>query len=278
MERKMWRAVVVAFFILLIPFQAFTAQLVVTSPPRESVEAGKALYQPLADYLSKILGQQVNYKHPNNWLTYQHNMRKDQYDVVFDGPHFAAWRIAHLGNRVLVKLPGTLQFVLVTKAGDSSISAMRDLVGKRICGIPPPNLSALTVLALFENPMRQPLIKGIKGGMGAVYQALQQGHCKAAVLRISYYKKQLSDADRSKLKVFYTSPPLPNQVITVSKRISDADLEKIQRGLLYSEEGKKALEPIRERFGGKQVKSFVKANQEEYNGHNKYLEGIIFGW
>ena len=74
---------------LLLLFQSAIAKdLILTAPPREKPEAGQKLYGPIASYLTKLLGKKVVYKHPQNWLNYQHEMRHDKYDIVFDGPHF----------------------------------------------------------------------------------------------------------------------------------------------------------------------------------------------
>ncbi|WP_455218009.1 phosphate/phosphite/phosphonate ABC transporter substrate-binding protein [Kaarinaea lacus] len=268
---------IAAFFLLCIPVLALSQTLILSAPPRESAEDGKKLYGPLAEYLSGLLKKEVVYEHPGNWLNYQREMRADRYDIVFDGPHFAAWRMEHLGNRMVVKLPGELQFHLLAGVDNNTINTTEDLVGKRICGISPPNLSTLSVLAHYDNPVRQPTIKGITGGMGKVHQAFVKGECEAAVLRTTFYKKKLNDDDRRKMKIIYSSIPLPNQVLTVSKRISEADREKMQNRLLNDEAGKQAIMPIRKRFGGK-ARSFIQASNQEYVGNNQYLEGVIFGW
>jgi hypothetical protein len=62
----------------------------------------------------------VRYEHPGNWLHYQRNLRNDMYDIVFDGPHFASWRMEHLEHDMLVKLPGNLQFYLLTGADNDN--------------------------------------------------------------------------------------------------------------------------------------------------------------
>ena len=99
-------------------------------------------------------------------------MRNDKYDIIFDGPHFVSWRMAHLGHEVLVMLSGNLQFVLLTDAKNNKYKSPDDLIGKYICGISPPNLSTVSVLDHFRNPVRQPVIRGIKGGMGKVFKSL----------------------------------------------------------------------------------------------------------
>jgi ABC-type phosphate/phosphonate transport system substrate-binding protein len=251
--------------------------LIMTAPPREKPEAGAKLYGPLAAHLQQLLGTPVTYRHPGNWLNYQRDMRDDKYDIVFDGPHFAAWRIAHLNSNVAVKLPGTLEFYLLTGADNQSVQTTDDLIGKKICGISPPNLSTLSVLAAFDNPVRQPVILGIKGGMGAVYKRFVSGGCDAMVLRDTFYKKKLNDEQRAKLKIIYRPKPLPNQVITTSSRISAAQRQKIVQSLTNGP-GQAAADGVVKRFGGKKTKSFVPGNLAEYTGHNVLLEGVIFGW
>jgi len=263
--------------IIISPLQAYAADLILTAPPRENVAAGNKLYGPVARHISKLIGAKVTYQHPRNWLNYQRNMRDNKYDIIFDGPHFISWRIAHLKHDILVKLPGQLEFYLVTNTDDKKINALDDLIGQKICGISPPNLSTLTVLDRFRNPVRQPVIKGIKGGMGKVYQAFIDGKCKAAVLRTTFFKKKLNKEQREKLNILFHSAPLPNQGISVGQRLNAAAKNKILQSLTLGD-GVAISEALVKRFGGKKAKSFIPAKNDEYAGHNMFLEGIIFGW
>ncbi len=254
------------------------AELVMTAPPRENPEAGEALYAPLAEHLTKILGEKVTYKHPKNWLQYQRDLRHDVYDIVFDGPHFVSWRVAHLNHDVLVKLPGTLEFVIVVNKDDKEIKAMKDLIGKKICGIPPPNLATLTVIEQFQNPVRQPIIWGVKGGFKSVHDSFTKGECRAAVFRTTFFAKKLSAVDRSNMKVLYKSKALPNQAISVSPRINSKYKKEIIRSLTLDEKGKQAAQGIVKRFGGKKASPFIAAKQDEYRDASTLLEGVVFGW
>jgi ABC-type phosphate/phosphonate transport system substrate-binding protein len=274
----MWKSLIyMAPLTVLFSINIYATELILSAPPRESKEAGEKLYTPLAEFLSRQLGQPVKYHHPDSWFTYQNKMRDDTYDIVFDGPHFASWRIAHLKHEVLVKLPGSLQFHLVARVDDETTKSAKELIGRYICGISPPNLSTLSVLTHYSNPVRQPIIKGINGGMGKVYKSLEAKKCSGAVLRTAFYQKKLSIDDRNKIKIILTSEPLPNQVITASKRISRANVEKLQLAFLHSKEGAGALDPILRRFAGK-AKSFISAQNNEFDGNNQLLEGVIFGW
>ena len=250
--------------------------LILSAPPRETQDAGNKQYEITASFISQILGKPVKYEHPRNWLNYQNDMRNDKYDIVFDGPHFASWRMVHLGHDMLAKLPGKLQFYLLTAADNTQINSADDLIGKKICGISPPNLSTLSVLAYYQNPVRQPVIKGIKGGMGKVYNTYKTGACEALVLRTAFYDKKLTSADRKSLKIIYKSAAMPNQVISAGKRLTPAEKSRMQVALI-SQEGAQATEPTLKRFGGKS-KAFIPATAEEYEGYNNLLEGVIFGW
>lgn len=251
--------------------------LILTAPPRESAENGEKIYQPIAAYLSKVLGTPVAYKHPGNWLQYQHDMRGDKYDIVFDGPHFTSWRAAHLNHKVLMKLPGKLKFYAVASANNAEINEMTDMKGREFCGISPPNLSSLSFINGIKNPVLQPKVKGIHGGMDKVYEAFNAGQCNVAVLRNVFYEKKLSKEQREKLKVIFTSKDMPNQAISVSTRISAEQQKKI-RSLFSSQEGIRASQALITRFGEKGATGFVTANNDEYQGYNSLLEGVIFGW
>lgn len=256
---------------------AFAADLILTAPPRETVEEGKKIYEPVAQYLSKLLNRKVTYTHPENWPGYQVNMRHDKYDIIFDGPHFTSWRIAHINFEVLLKLPGELKFVVITQADNKNINTGKDMVGKFFCGISPPNLSSLSFLASFGNPVLQPKVKGVKGGMGKVYQAFTENQCPAAVLRTEFYNKNLDQAEKDKLKIIFTSRSMPNQAVSVSSRLSQEEKSKI-RNALISGAGAAALSDIVKRFGPKGTQNFVKTENAEYQGYNAFLEGVIFGW
>ncbi len=263
--------------LFLLPQLATAQELIFTAPPREKPEAGAKQYGPLAAHLSKLLDRNVRYVHPGNWLNYQRDMRADRYDIVFDGPHFASWRMAHLGHDALVRLPGSLEFFLLTNKGENEIHTTDDLVGQKICGIAPPNLSTLSIIAKFNNPVRQPVVKAIRGGMSAVVKAFDAGQCRAAVVRNTFFSKKMSNEQRARYRIIYQANPLPNQSITASKRVSEREKMLITQSLTNGD-GIVASQPILKRFGGKKAKSFVLAKAGEFNGINSLLEGVIFGW
>lgn len=265
------------FLLVFISNYAFAEKLILGAAPRETVTQGHQLYGPLANHLGQLLGVDVGYTHAKHWLRYQSDIKKRRYDFVFDGPHLASWRIKHLKHRPLVKLPGTLGFYILAMADNKKVKVPEDLVYKKVCAIPPPNLTSVVLLQRLNDPVREPIIKSIKGGMGKIYQALIDGECKGAVVRNTLYDKKLNDEQRAKVKIIYKSPEFPNQVLTVSNEVSEEDQNKIIESLIVGD-GKKVMLPIAKRFGGKGVEAFVRVQPSEYNGYYSFLEGVVLGW
>jgi ABC-type phosphate/phosphonate transport system substrate-binding protein len=250
------------------------ADFILSAPPREKPNKGVETYEPIASYLSEILGERVVYEHPKHWTEYANNMRAGKYDFVFDGPHFSAWRIKHLDHVPLVRLPGNLQFYIVVNAEDSAKNMM-DLLGSEICGLASPHLGTMSVFALYKNPVVQPYIRVIHGNLKKVYQAFKKGQCRAAVVRDFIYKK-LPEDERQALRIVGKSKPLPNQTITVSRRLSDRQRSLIVSALT-SKAGAVAGGNLLKRFS-KRNPVFIAAEYAEYEGSEKLIEDVVWGW
>lgn len=255
---------------------AAQAEIILTAPPRESAEDGAKLYQPLATGLSALLGEKVIYQHPGSWHNYQKQLKSDAYDIVFDGPHFAAWRMSHLQARPLVRLPGNLRFVLVTTTQEKAITGIKDLYGKPVCTLPSPNLGALTLYSMYPNPVTQPDFRPVTGGFKQVADALLSGACQGAILRSAFFYEQLSPEARAQFRVLTESAPIINQGITVSRRVSNTAQTKMLRALT-TQSGAAAMRPILDRFA-QQASTFVPAREEEYVGKNMLYDNMVFGW
>jgi ABC-type phosphate/phosphonate transport system substrate-binding protein len=269
---------ITVILVMALPVNSIlAADLIFSAPPRESKKIGLELYQPIADYLSKVLNRKVIYQYPDNWFNYQNNMKNGAYDIIFDGPHFVSWRIAHLDHQVLLKLPGSLEFLVIADANNKQLNKPKDVIGKNFCGMSPPHLSSLTFLGTFSNPVTHPRVHGIKGGMSKVFEAFNEDKCPAAVLRKNYYKNALTQQQRSNLKIIYNSKSLPNQAISVSKRLSPKEKRKIANALTKGD-GAVSTQAILKRFTDYKTTTFIKTNNKEYKGYNRFLEGVLFGW
>jgi ABC-type phosphate/phosphonate transport system substrate-binding protein len=263
-----------AFLNLLFLTSSVKAEYILSAPPRENGNLGKETYEPLAEYLSKLLGDKVVYQQPSGWFDYTQKMRDGRYDIIFDGPHFAAWRVKHLQHIPIAVLPGTLDFVLVAKAGDQEIINTKDLNGKNICGMLSPNLGTSLVYELFENPVLQPVIVEISGGMNEVYKAFHNGLCRAAILR-NHNFENLPDSEKAGLKIIAKTKSLPNQTITISKRL-EKNAQQIA-DFMVSQEGAIAAQGLLSRYS-RGAPYFETTSSDRYDGIEDLLEGVVWGW
>lgn len=211
---------------------AIAADYVFTAPPRDAGGDESEVYKPVADYLSAVTGKRIVYQYVDNWLTYQDKMRKGEYDVVFDGPHFLSWRMAKLQHEPIAKLPGKLVFATIAKKENDKVNAMKDLAGRPVCGLAPPNLATLTLSAQFDNPARQPLIREVKSFKEA-YEGVVSGKCLAASLPMGAMKNL--DQKNQAVKIIYQSDGVPNQGFSAGARFTADDKAKMAAALLVPE-------------------------------------------
>ena len=262
--------IAIFIFSLLLP-QTVLSAYIFTAPPRETVEDGNRLYQPIAEFLSKKTGQKFEYKQQTSWPDYVRGMREEQYDIIFDGPHFVDWRIHNLQHHTVVKIPHLLQWRVIAREGDNSITRLEDLVGKKTCAPGSPNFGMLNLFSHFPDPDKQPIHVKVKG-WNNVYESVKNGNCVAGVLPKKNH--QIYDKKNKYTKSIHTHLPYPNQAITTSKKISEELREKIREALL-SDEGQEALQQLRKRYTG--GTKLVSAEDEEYDSiHTLLLKANTF--
>ncbi|MDH4134568.1 MAG: phosphate/phosphite/phosphonate ABC transporter substrate-binding protein, partial [Gammaproteobacteria bacterium] len=177
-----------AFFFLFSLLAAWSAQadLILSSPPRDTQAKEEEIYAPIVDLLTKASGQKVSFKYGENYVIYQSDMLKGKYDIVFDGPQFVGWRIAKLNHVPVAKFPGNLSFVLIARNDNVRIKEPKDLSGRMICAFPPPNLATISILSLYDNPVRQPKIIEVQNFPEAYKQVLS-GRCAAGILQAKLF-------------------------------------------------------------------------------------------
>lgn len=262
---------ILSLFLSIVISQGVVAKapLVFATPPTQSVEMTLKNYQPLVDYISGVIGREIIIKPAANFFEYSKNMRKGDYDIVFDGPHFINWRIKKLGHSVVAKQPGELHFSIIVKK-DSNIKKLRDLWAKRVCAPPAPHLGTLTLIDLYKNPIREPVIAAVSGFKEGL-KCLRSGKGVAALVRDKYWLKK---ADQSGLRVLHvTTRKMPARGLSVNSRINKRAQKKIMRALTSKEGAKYAEQAFRSIGGGK----FVKASTSEFSQLDDLIQ-IVYGF
>lgn len=257
---KKLKTLLITLVITSLYTQASLADYIFTAPPREPLGKGKKVYKPISDYLTKVTGERFVYEHPENWSEYSTKMHAEKYDLLFDGPHFVDWRINNINHNVLLKLPQLFRWQLITRKDDTTITSIKDMIGKNVCAPGSPNFGMLSMFSHFPDPDKQPKHVKIKGWIN-VYEAVVSGKCDTGVLP----KTNLAVYDKNSehTKIIHTHLPYPNQGFTAGKRISP-ELRETIRAALLSPEGQDALTNLRKRYGAGAI--MIRADDEEYDG------------
>jgi ABC-type phosphate/phosphonate transport system substrate-binding protein len=265
----------VAWLLCLLPLVANAADnpaaagaaerpLILAAAPRESEAAARALYDPLADYLSRQLGRPVVFRYPGSWGIYRTSMLKGEYDLVFDGPHLNSYRVEKLQHEVLVKLPGTFQFAIITRE-DMLFRGVSRMYGRSFCALPPPNLGTLVLFDVFDNPLRQPIVKAATSWKH-IYEGVVTGKCDGGVLPLAQLKR-FETTNRT--KVLFYSNELPNQALSAGPRVT-GDMKRRIRNALLSPAAAGPTKALRAESD--HVSGFAEVQPGDYDGLSFYLQ------
>ena len=220
--------------------------LIFSSPPRETADAGKKLYQPIAEYLSKVLGRPVVYKYPRTFGVYRAEMLNGGYDILFDGAHFICYRIQKQQHNALVRFPNEGRAWAIFARKGAGISKVSELAGKTVCAQPAPTIGALVLLSQFDkDPSRQPFLVPVKVREG-IYNGVLSGHCAAGVLPNTEFAALNGSGAAA---IVYESAPITDQGFSAGPRLSREEQAKITAALL-APEAAGPTEGIRTRFKG----------------------------
>lgn len=156
-------------------------------------------------------------------------MRSSKYHLLFDEPHLVSWRIENLQHIPLVKLTGTINFVVVTRASDYSILQLKELAGRPVCAQVPPLMDSLILFAQFKNPSRQPQLRRVRSAQVGYRELLDDG-CRGAVLPLRFYEG-LTRTERQ-AHVLFLSETFPNWALSADSAMSSTVRDQIRATIL----------------------------------------------
>lgn len=226
-----------------------------------------AMYQPIADYLTRATGKRFVYRHSANWLSYSKDLANNTYDLVFDGPVTNGWRQDRMNHTPLVKLSTDLAFVTIARKDNAKVTMSKHLVGQKVCAHAPTDPEVVALMSQFDNPARQPVIVETKG-WDASFQGVIDGKCAATVVPRNYLERQ----ERGMINVLHKHQPMPSFAFSAGPRLSPQLQSKIRDALL-SDDSKQATAKLRGAFGDD---NFVAATSAEYANLGKLLRGNLY--
>lgn len=237
----------------------------ITAPTHTKAITEK-MYTPLVQYLSQKTGETIKINYPVNYLDYTLKMRKGQYDITFDGPHFTSWRIKELGDTPVARLPGKIQIVVAVPANEDKLLSIDLLAGHKVCAFPSPNLLTMAFLNYFDNPIQQPILIPAKGFTG-IQECLKKEKGRAMVLRKKIWEKM----DKTGLKLIAEpTDAFPDRTFSIASRIDSTTQAKIKAALLDAEAAP-YLNNLLDTF---KKKNLVPTDASEYIGMHKLLNPL----
>ncbi len=249
-------------FLLLVTFSLPTsaAKLAFAVHPVMPPERTEAIYEPLVSYLQRTTGHELELVIHTNFLSHWQMIRRGEYDLILDGPHFTDYRIQKLDYRVLAKFPAVVSYTLVANQ-DAFILDPGELVGKRIASTPSPALGALRLSQIFPNPLRQPRIIEAEDSVTAARMAIG-GKTTGAIIPAPMVARFPS------LTTVATTAQVPSPAMSAAPHVADGIVEALREALLHatdSEEGRAALEALN-------IDAFEPADNAVYQGQAQLLK------
>jgi phosphonate transport system substrate-binding protein len=239
------------------------APLVFGAAPREPEEAAQRLYRPIAEHLGRALGRPVEFQHTGSWGVYRSRVLRGDYDLVFDDPHLNSYRAEHLGHEVLARLPGSTQYAVIAR-DDLVFRGIQKMHGRTFCTLAPPNLGTLVLLALFDNPLRQPVLLNADD-WDTVYEGVVSGRCAAGVLPLAI-QQRLDPHGRT--RILYFSTELPGQAFSAGPRVNAVERRHIAAALT-APQAAAATAALRAQW--RAAGNLVATGNDEYAGLSTYL-------
>lgn len=244
--------------------------LVFATAPTHSEKETKKIYTPIINYLSKKTGANITLSIPKSFGQYSAKMQRGEYDIVFDGPHLADWRIKNKQHKPIVRLPGSIQVVLAVK-NSSKFKTLKDLeYGAKACAFFPPNLLTMVFLSHYSNPSKQPSLIRVQGFKNLM-KCVKNEKGDVAVLRKKLWGKAKKIGAAKGLKILASfKNTVPERTFTVGPKVSPELAAKFTQ-LLLSSEAKTATKGLLTKF---KKKNLIKSNPQEYEGLSDLISTV----
>jgi len=254
--------------------------------PRRSPELTKAAFKPLADKLSKDLGEEVQLIVPKTFKEFWKAVKKNQFDLVHYNQYHYIRSHREQGYRVIVaneefgrkKLAG-----IIAVRKDSGINSLADLRGKMIIfgGSKKAMGSYIAPTAILKKAGlvegRDYLVNFASTPPGAVVGLLSDVGSAAGAgdAAVNVLHDSGESFDESKMKTLATSEAFTHLPWAVNSNISEKKAKKIQSimtNLAQTQEGQKVLSAAR-------VTGFYAVSDKDYKNVReiiKYATGERF--
>jgi len=231
------------------PDQQLTSLNIAVIPAKNPVEQQKSL-QPLAEYLTKTLGKQVNFQIAKDYETPVNLIAEGQVQIAYLGP-LAYVEAKQLNPQIqpivapINKDTGRPWYTSVIVANTNSIRSVDDLKGKRFAFVSKSSTSGyLMPLGYFKemgiNPNSDFTKVKFSGSHAQVKTDLESGEVDAiADDKPSYLNEQKAGRFNSqKYKIIWESSPIPQgPIVILADKVSPELVTNLKKALVSASEG-----------------------------------------
>lgn len=255
-----------ALTLALLTLPALAAPLRLAIPPFFAEEETRTTFTPLADYLSKTIGQEIQLVTYPNYLSFWEKARQGgSYELVLDSAPMTDFRIQRQKFNVVARLDGQVTQSLVT-APDLTVLDPQELVNRRVATQPSPSVSSLVLYQIFSNPTRQPRLVHTDTTRAAV-EAVLNGKAEAALIPTPIA------AGYPNLNVVMTTQAIPFLAMSAAPGVPEDMRDKLRTALVQAKDTEAGREVLRK----SNLSAFVPSQNNEYTGQAELLRGT-FGY
>ena len=252
-----------ATVIFLISFQTHSQTISLTVEAIYPPQQAEFVYQPLADWLAKKTGFDVEINSADNYYFYWRDAKTQNPDFTLDAPHVAAYRMVEKNYQPILRVASDQRYYLVTNQNiDTSQDIGRQLVGKRVITFPSPNLGSLLYTQWFTDLFLQPQKIVTALSWKDVINQVFSGEAEAAIIPESLYQLYPN------LLVLKESKPYPGQVFLVSPGVSPNIKSSVIKALSEINDSDEAFQILTEL----NAERLEEADIKDYQGLEKILE------
>lgn len=219
--------------------------------PIISTEKLFARFGPMADYLSKQIGQPVRLVTAPDFPTFKKRTESGKsYDIVFTAPHLYYIAQRKVGYKVIVRVAAPEMKAVIVVPKESKIRSLDDLKGKKLSTTAPVALSTLMIKAHLKKAginTKKDLLLIHTPSHTASLISTYKGVTDAGSLMLPPFnraKKVIKDS----VRILSLTDGVPHMPIAVSKSLNKTTAEKIKIALVQlksSSEGRALLKHLR---------------------------------
>ncbi len=259
------RVALLALLFVLLPVRAEVRELVLGVAPLLDEPSTRAQFQPLCDYLGRIVHLPCRVATRPNYLAYWDAMRRgEDYNLLLDDAHFTDYRVQKMGYQVIAKIPDTVTYSLAVPQKTKIVDPAR-LVGRRIATLGIPSMGAALLNGLFPQPSQQPILIQIDTAREG-FDLLRNEKVNAVILPTPLVRDEI--ARGAPFRVLLSTAPIPHMGFSVAPGI-DAGTRRALRDALLGANKNDAGRAMLRRLG---LGRFDPATATVYKGYGRTLQ------